>query len=198
MAKTIDYYFSLNSPWAYLGSRLFEEIAGRHGAEVRVKPVNLGEVFPRTGGLPLPKRAPERQAYRLVELQRWRAFRELPLTLHPAFFPADEALAAGCVTALAAEGGDALKLAHAILRGVWAEERNMADEAALAEILRENGAEPDALFAKARAAETRAAYEAQTQEAIARGVFGSPSYIYDDVLFWGQDRLEFLERALAG
>lgn len=198
MTKTIDYYFSLNSPWAYLGSRLLEEIAARHGAEVRVKPVNLGEVFPRTGGLPLPKRAPERQAYRLVELQRWRAFRDLPLTQHPAFFPSDETLAAGCVVALGAAGGDALRLAHAVLRGVWVEERNMADEATLAEILRETGAEPEALMAEAREAGTRETYEAYTREAIARGVFGSPSYIYGGELFWGQDRLEFLERALAG
>ena len=197
MTKTIDYYFSFNSPWAYLGSRLFGEIARRHGAEVRVKPVNLGEVFPRTGGLPLPKRAPERQAYRLVELNRWRAYRDMPLNQHPAFFPADEALAAGCVIAQGAAGGDTLGLAHAILRAVWAEERDMADEATLAEILRETGAEPDALLAKARDPKTRESYEAYTQEAVARGVFGSPSYILDGELFWGQDRLEFLERALA-
>ena len=197
MSKTIDYYFSLNSPWAYLGSRLFEEIAQRHGAAIRVKPVNLGEVFPRTGGLPLPKRAPERQAYRLVELERWRRYRDVPLTLHPAYFPADEALAAGCVTALGPRSGDALRLAHAVMRAVWAEERNMADEATLAEILRETGQDPDALFAKARAADTLAAYKAETEAAIARGVFGSPTYIYKDEPFWGQDRLEFLERALA-
>ena len=197
MAKTVDYYFSLISPWTYLGSRAFEEILRRHGAEARVKPVSLGEVFPRTGGLPLPKRAPERQAYRLLELKRWAAHRDMPLNLHPKFFPAAEALAAGCVIALGETGGDALALTHAILRAVWAEERNIADEATLAEILRENRQDPDALMSQARAPAAAVTYEALTEEAVARGVFGAPSYIYKDELFWGQDRLDFLDRALA-
>jgi carboxymethylenebutenolidase len=197
MVKTVDYYLSLNSPWAYLGSRTFGEILKRHGAQVRVKPVILGEVFPRTGGLPLAKRAPERQAYRLVELKRWAAFRDMPLNLHPQFFPAPEVLAAGCVLALGESGGDALTVTSAILRAVWAEERNIADEATLAEILRENGQDPDSLFAKARAPKMAETYKALSEEAIARGVFGAPSYIYKDKLFWGQDRLDFLDRALA-
>ncbi len=205
MTKTVDYYLSLNSPWAYMGSRAFEEILRRHGAAVRVKPVNLAEVFPRTGGLPLPKRAPERQAYRLVELKRWAAYRDMPINLHPKFFPAPDALAAGCVITLGdADGkaggkvdGPALRLTHAILCAVWAEERNIADEATLAEILRENHQDPDKLFAAARAPAMAATIKALGDEAVARGVFGAPSYILDDELFWGQDRLEFLDRALA-
>lgn len=197
MAKVIDYYISLNSPWTYLGSRELEKIAERHGAEIQVKPVSLGQIFPKTGGLPLPKRAPARQAYRLVELERWHAFRDLPLNPHPKFFPADETLAAGCVIATGNEGGAALRLAHGILRAVWAEDRNIADEATLADIVRESGADAEALFAQARAPGTAQTYQAQTEEALARGVFGAPSYIYKDELFWGQDRLDFLDRALA-
>ena len=101
MSKTIDYYLTLRSPWAYLGSRRLEEIAARHGAEIAVKPVDYGTIFPRTGGLPLPKRAPERQAYRLVELRRWRAHLDMPLNLHPAHFAVDENLAARVVMAAA-------------------------------------------------------------------------------------------------
>lgn len=198
MTKTIDYYFSLNSPWTYLGSRLFEEILQRHNAVARVKPVNLGEVFPQTGGLPLPKRAPARQAYRLLELKRWRAFRDMPLNLHPTYFPAPDALAAGCVIALGETSAEALRLAHAILRAVWAEERNIADESTLAEILRENEQDPDAILAKAREPGAAETYKAYAEEAVARGVFGAPSYFYEDELFWGQDRLDFLDRALAG
>ncbi len=197
MAKVIDYYFSLNSPWTYLGSLELEKIAERHGAEIRVKPVSLGQIFPKTGGLPLPKRAPERQAYRLVELARWPAFRDLPLNPHPKFFPADETLAAGCVIAAGYESGAALRLAHGILRAVWAEDHNIADEATLADIVRASGADAEALFAQARAPGTAQTYRAQTEEALARGVFGAPSYIYKDELFWGQDRLDFLDRALA-
>lgn len=196
MAKTVDYYLTLNSPWTYLGSRLLEEILSRHGAKVRVKPVDYGAIFPKTGGLPLPKRAPERQAYRLVELERWRQARDLPLVLHPPYFPAAEADAAHLVLAAGQHGGDPLRLAHAILRAVWAEERNIADRKTLQVILEETG-EDAALMEHAGSAEMQGAREALTAEALARGVFGAPTYVYDDELFWGQDRLEFLDRALA-
>ncbi len=197
MAKTVDYYFTLTSPWTYLGSARFEEMAARHGAEIRVKPVNYGTVFPRTGGLPLPKRAPERQAYRLMELQRWRAYLDIPLNLHPKFFPSPDGDAACMVIAAEKSGGDPLGLAHAILRAVWVEDKDITDIPTLAEIAQANGHDGERLTAAAQEPETRAAYEASTEAAIARGVFGAPMYIYKDELFWGQDRLDFLDRALA-
>ncbi len=197
MTKVIDTYLSLNSPWAYLGGPRLAVIAKRHGAEVRVKPVSLGEIFPKTGGLPLPKRAPARQAYRLAELKRWSRFLDMPLNLKPAFFPAAEDLAAGCVIAAGQTGGDALGLSQAILRAVWAEEKNIADEATLAELAQASGHDPVALLAKAREPRTAETYAALTGEALARGVFGAPSYITRDELFWGQDRLDFLDRALS-
>jgi carboxymethylenebutenolidase len=198
MTKAIDYYLTLISPWAYLGSRRFEDIAQRHGAAVRVKPVNYGVVFPATGGLPLAKRAPERQAYRLVELRRWSEHLGMPLNLHPAHFPAPDIEAACMIIAAGEAGGNPLRLAHAILRAVWAEERDIADIATLEEIARETGHDPLALTAKANEPEVRTAYEALTEEAISRGVFGAPTYVYNDELFWGQDRLDFLDRALGG
>lgn len=196
MTKTIDYYLTLISPWTYLGSGRFEEIARRHGAEVRVKPVNYGAIFPATGGLPLAKRAPERQAYRLVELKRWSAHLGIPLNLHPAHFPVPDAEAACMIIAADRTGGDPLRLAHAILRAVWAEERDISDIATLEAIARETGHDAPALTAKANEPEVRTAYEALTEEAIARGVFGAPTYVYKGELFWGQDRLDFLDRAL--
>lgn len=196
MAKIIDYYLSLISPYAYLGSGEFERIATAHGAEVRVKPVNYGEIFPKTGGLPLAKRAPERQAYRLVELERWRTYRGIPLNLHPAHFPTDETLAAGAVIAAERAGGDPLRLAHAILRAVWAEERDIADPKVLAELLEASGHDKGLLEA-ASSPEVVEARAKLTEEALSRGVFGAPTYVYGDELFWGQDRLDFLDRALA-
>ncbi len=198
MTKTIDYYLTLTSPWTYFGSTRFEEIARRHGAEIRVKPVNYGVIFPRTGGLPLPKRAPERQAYRLMELKRWRAHLDIPLNLHPKHFPVPDGDAACMVIAAEQNGGDPLRLAHAVLRAVWVEDQDITDITALAEIANAAGHDGERLTAAARTPETRAAYEASTEAAIKRGVFGAPTYIYDDELFWGQDRLEFLDRALAG
>jgi len=202
MARIIDVYLSLISPYAYLGSRALEDIAARHGAEIRIKPVDYGVIFPRTGGLPLAKRAPERRAYRLVELARWRDFRGLPLNVHPKYFPADETLAAGMVIAATdreggRNGGDPVRLAHAILKAVWAQERNIADPATLREIAAETGHDGADLLARAEQPQTRATRTALTEEALARGVFGAPTYVYEDELFWGQDRLDFLERALA-
>jgi 2-hydroxychromene-2-carboxylate isomerase len=197
MTQTIDYYFSLISPWTYLGGGLLADMAARHGATVNVKPAKLGTIFPATGGLPLAKRAPARQAYRLLELERWRKRRAIPLTIHPAFFPADETMAAHAVIAAGKAGENALGLSQAILRAVWAEDRNIADNDTLAAIIGEAGLDASALMAAAQDPATADIYEANTQEALERGVFGAPSYIHNGILYWGQDRLDFLDEALA-
>lgn len=197
MSKVIDYYLTLNSPWANFGSRRFSEIAQRHAAQVRVKPVNFGEVFSRTGGLPLPKRAPERQAYRLVELQRWSDYLGIPIHLEPAHFPAAEQTAARIVIAAGETGGNPLALAQAFGQAVWEQQRDIGDPATCEAIVLETGHQAPELLAKAAEAATQARYEALTEEAVARGVFGAPSYVYRDEIFWGQDRLDFLDRALA-
>jgi 2-hydroxychromene-2-carboxylate isomerase len=197
MSKHIDYYFSLISPYTYLGSAQLEEIARRHHADVAVKPVSLGVIFPQTGGLPLGKRSPERQAYRLVELERWRDYLKMPLNLQPKYFPANEQAAACLVIAAAQTGGDPLRLAHAILRAVWAEERDIADTATLQAIAKETGQDDPNLMRIAADPKTLKTYESYTAEALSRGVFGAPTYVVDGVLYWGQDRLDFVDRALA-
>lgn len=196
----IDYYLSLNSPYSYLGGPQLAALAEKHGAEIRVKPIDLSQIFPKTGGLPVAKRAPERQAYRLVELERWRKHLEMPLNLHPRFFPAAEGLAAGMVLAAgeASEGGAAaLRLANAIGRAVWAEERDIADEETLKAIAGEAGLDGAALQEAARATEMETRYQTLSEEALAAGVFGVPTYKFNGELFWGQDRIAFLDRALA-
>lgn len=196
MSKSVTYYLALNSPWAYLGSQRFTEIVQAARAEVAVRPIDLGDVFPKTGGLPLAKRAPERQAYRLVELKRWREARGLPLNLHPTYFPAPEGTAARMVIAAERSGGQPLKLAHALMRAVWAEERNIAEVGTLLAVAEETGHHADSLFAKASDPETGGIYESYTKEALAAGVFGVPTYVVEDEPFWGQDRLDFLEAKL--
>ncbi len=195
MAKIVDYYFTLTSPWTYLGHRRFVEIARRHGAEIRVKPVDYGVIFPQTGGLPLPKRAPARQAYRLMELKRWRAHLDVELNLHPKFFPAPADVAARVVIASDRAGGDSTGLALAILTAIWTQEKDIADLPTLTEIANAAGQDGAALVAASQEPEAQAGFEASTQEALARGVFGAPTYVYKDELVWGQDRLEFLDRA---
>jgi 2-hydroxychromene-2-carboxylate isomerase len=198
MATHIDYYFATISPWMYLGHERFVALARKHGATVAVKPMNVGEVFPASGGLPLSKRAPQRQAYRLVELKRWSEFLSIPLNLHPKYFPANGDPAACWILAAAELGMDqALALTGAIGRAVWAQERDIADAATLAAIAGECGLDGAKLGARAQSPEISARYAALTQEAIARGVFGAPTYGVDGELFWGQDRLDFLARKLA-
>ncbi len=196
MTKTVDYHYSLISPWSYLGGPRLDRIAAAAGATVNFKPINLGTVFPATGGLPLPKRAPERQAYRMAELGRWRDHLGVPLNLEPRHFPAPDALAARTVIAARRAGADAGRLTNAIMRAVWTEERNIAEAETLRAIAGENGIDGDALLAEAETQAVADDYAADTDEAIARGVFGAPTYIYEGELYWGQDRLDFLERAL--
>ena len=197
MAKHVDYYLSLNSPWAFLASRRFEAIAAKHKADVTIWPVDFGSVFAVSGGAPLPKRAPQRQAYRMMELKRWRDHLGIKLTLEPKFFPHNEVPAAQCVIALREQGrmADAIKLAHAVLAAVWVEERNPADPATLKAILGECGLDADAVL---KASEGMAAKrEAYTKHAIDQSVFGAPFFVIDGERFWGQDRLEFVDRKLA-
>jgi 2-hydroxychromene-2-carboxylate isomerase len=198
MPQVIDYYFATVSPWAYLGHDRFVAIAKRHGATVAVKPMNLGEVFPVSGGLPLSKRAPQRQAYRLVELQRWSQFLDKPMHIQPKFFPANGDLAAYWILSANELGGTrGLDLAGAVGRAIWEQERNIADAATMETIARECGLPLETLAARAQAPDIAEKYSANTQEAIARGVFGAPTYALGDELFWGQDRLDFLDRKMA-
>ena len=199
MGRTVDYYFAPQSPWAYLGHQRFAELARRAGASVRVMPMDLGgKVFPISGGLPLGQRAPQRQAYRLVELQRFSQHLGAPLNLKPKFFPVGGDDAARLIIAAdLARGSDAaMAVTGAVLSACWAQERNIADEKVLTELLVEQGL-PPALLEQSHSQAVQERYEAYTQQAIDAGVFGAPSYVVDGEIFWGQDRLDFVERAMA-
>jgi 2-hydroxychromene-2-carboxylate isomerase len=199
MPLHIDYYVSLNSPWTHLGAARIEAMAMAHGASLRIYPVDFGTVFAGSGGLPLPKRSPQRQAYRMQELKRWRDHLGIPITLEPKYFPSSEAVTAPCVLAVRDTIGDApaVKLAHAILKAVWQEERHPADPAELAALIRSVGLDADAVMKLAADPKWAAQREAETRAALARGVFGAPSYVIGEDIFWGQDRLAFVERRLA-
>ena len=198
MTRIVDYYFATVSPYAWLGHDRLVAIAQARGATVTIKPINLGDVFPVSGGLPLSKRAPQRQAYRLVELQRWAQYLSKPMHIQPKFFPVNGDLAAYWILAAAELGAtQALSLAGAVGRAIWEQERNIADAATMEAIATECGLPAAALAMRAQAPEIAEKYAALTQEAIARGVFGAPTYIVADELFWGQDRLDFLDRKLA-
>ncbi len=199
MGRTVDYYFAPQSPWAYLGHQRLADIVQRTGASLRVMPIDLGgKVFPISGGLPLGQRAPQRQAYRLIELQRFSEHLNAPLNLKPRYFPVggDDAARVIIAADLAQGAAAAMKVAGAVLSACWVQERNIADEKVLAELLAEQGL-PAAVLEQAHSQAVQERYESYTQAAIDAGVFGAPSYVIDGEIFWGQDRLDFVERALA-
>lgn len=197
MPRQIDYYFTLLSPWTYLGHATFIEMAKRHGCTVAYKPTPLRMVFDETGGLPLPKRHPVRQRYRILELQRWRQKRALPLTIYPKHFPIDVSLADRTVLAITAGGGDPAGFVGDVLAGVWARDEDLSRPELISDIAARAGLDGAALLAAAESEATVKRYAATINEAIAAGVFGAPSYVLDGEVFWGQDRLALLDDALA-
>lgn len=197
MSQTIDYYFAPQSPWTYLGHERFAALAQAAQATVRVRPVDFGKVFAGSGGLPLAKRAPQRQAYRLQELARFRDFLKLPLNLQPRYFPVAGDDAARLIIAVEVQDGAsaALRLTSAVLAAVWVQQRDIASAQTLAELLSECDL-PAERLAQSRSQTVQQRYDAYTQAAIDAGVFGAPSYCVDGEIFWGQDRLDFLQRRL--
>ena len=199
MGLHIDYYVSLNSPWTHLGAARIEALAMAHNATLRIYPVDFGTVFAGSGGLPLPRRSPQRQAYRMMELRRWRDHLNIPINLEPKHFPSSEALSAPCVIAVRETigGAQAIKLAHRVLKAVWQDELNPGDRATLGVLIKEVGLDPEAVLALGADPKWTEMRNAETQAALARGVFGAPGYVIGDEVFWGQDRLEFVQRRLA-
>ncbi len=194
----IDYYFAPISPFTYLAGTRLEAIAARHGATITYKPLDIMALFARTGGLPPKDRHPNRQVYRLQEIRRQAAKLGMPINLKPAFWPANGAPAAyAMIAAQRSGGGDLGALVHSFPRAVWAEDRNIAEAEVIRDCLTNAGFDPDladrGMFTGAEI------YEANLEEAVARGAFGAPFYITDkDERFWGQDRLEDLDLHLAG
>jgi 2-hydroxychromene-2-carboxylate isomerase len=197
MPRQIDYYFTLLSPWTYLGHGAFIELAKRHDLTVRYRPTPLRSVFDETGGLPLPKRHPVRQRYRVLELQRWRAKRGLKLTLFPKFFPYDVSLADRIVLAIVARGEDPAGFIGEVLADVWAREQDMSQADLVLAAVQRAGLDPAGLIEAAGSEAIGQAYQTAIAEAVEAGVFGAPSYVLDGEIFWGQDRLDLLADALA-
>lgn len=196
MPVTIHYYLICASPFAYLGHKAFHEIAARHGASIAYKPIVIGEVWEKSGSVPLPQRTPTRQRYRRIELQRLAEMRGLKINLAPRYFPVDASLADKCVVALTERGETPERFLWEVHQAVWVREQNIADRGQLADFLGSLGHDADAVLEQAeqeRAAET---IKGNTQDAIAADAIGAPVYVLDGEPFWGQDRLDHLDHAL--
>ncbi len=195
--QTLDYFFTLMSPFSYLGHDSFVALAKKYDAEVRFRPVKVMEVFAATGGLPLARRAPARQQYRLVELQRWREARAQTLNLAPKHFPTNPERADRAVVALARMGADPSSYMMATYRALWAEDRDISQEATIIDNLRRTGHDADRVLADADSDAVGQVLHDNTADAIGLNLPGVPGYVRAGEPFWGQDRLDLLERALA-
>ncbi len=190
----IDYYFTVLSPFTYLAGDRLEKIAEARGATIAYKPVDIMALFSEMGGTPPAQRHDSRKEYRLQDLKHLQKASGLPLNLQPAHWPTDQKPASAMIVAAAKAGQDAGALTFAVLRAVWAEDKNIADEDTLAEIAQTAGI--DLAAVKPHLADAAAAFEPMTAEAMAAGVFGSPFYVVEGERFWGQDRLDHLDTHL--
>ncbi|MEP2890706.1 2-hydroxychromene-2-carboxylate isomerase [Tateyamaria sp.] len=194
----IDYYFATLSPYTYLAGMRFEAVAKKHGATVTYKPLDIMALFSRTGGTPPKDRHPNRVEYRAQELVRQGKKLDMAFNLKPAHWPTNAAPSSyAIIAAQNAGGGDLGALVHAILRSVWAEEKDIAEDAVVKACLTEAGFDPS--LADSGLLEGADTYAANLEEAIDRGAFGAPFYIVDGgQRFWGQDKLEELDLHLSG
>jgi 2-hydroxychromene-2-carboxylate isomerase len=196
MQRQIDYYFSLSSPWAYIGHGAFRKVVSDYNCKVNCKPVVLGDLFSETGGLPLVKRHPVRQRYRLIEMQRWRDKRGLTFHIRPAHSPFNPVLADQLVIAIIEAGHDPDSFLCRAFPAVWEEQRNLADADTLIALADAVGLPGRSLAERASSSEIAAIYARNRDDAVAADVFGSPVYVLDGEAFWGQDRIELLADAL--
>jgi 2-hydroxychromene-2-carboxylate isomerase len=195
--KVIEYFFSPVSPWTYLGHEKLRLIAKRRNATIELVPIELGsKIFPISGGLPLLQRPIQRQTYRLAELARWQQFLNLPMNIQPQYFPVSDALGLQAIAAASqfAPADAVFEFSGALMRAVWVEQRNVADPQVIDQIAHECQIDPSQLVAHAKTG--RDQLDRNNQRAIEAQVFGAPWFRYQQDNFWGQDRLDFLDRAL--
>lgn len=194
---TIEYFFSFVSLWSYICSHIFQDIVKRHNAQVQFKPINLYAIFNAGGGKPVRERPLPRQAYRLVEMQRWRDQHKIPLVLWPKFYPADPSLGHSMLLVALKAGKDVSAFVHAGLKAVWADEKNIAEADTLVQLANDNGLDGARMLARSKDATIKAREDELSGEAIDRQLFGAPFYFYRGEPFWGQDRLDQLDSAIS-
>ena len=193
----IDYFLALQSPYVYLAGIRPAQIAARHGATVVYKPVDVAQLFPRTGGKVRAERHPSRNDYSSMDRARQARKLDLPFDPQPMFGAANPALSAyAVIAAQKAGGGDLAGLVAAFGRAMWAEGRDIGDDEVIRALLVAHGFQAGVADKyMLMAADT---YAANLEEAVSRGVFGVPFFIAGEEKFWGQDRLEDLDLHLAG
>ena len=194
--KTIGYYLSVVSPWSYLGHRRFYDIARAHSAEILYLPIDSSIVFPKTGGLALKDRSLQRKRYRMQELRRWRSHLKLELNLEPKYFPTDPKLASCVVIAAIEAGHNVTELVYELMRAVWVREEDVSDPSVIKSAIERSEGNVAELLSAANQLHVQSVFAENSESAVTKGVFGVPSYVVGEEVFWGQDRLEFLDTFL--
>ena len=193
---TIEYYLSVVSPWSYLGHRRLCDIARANSAEILYLPIDSSILFAKTGGLALKDRSPQRKRYRMQELRRWRSRLELELNLEPQYFPTDSNLASGVIIGAIEAGHDVAELVYELMRTVWVREEDVSETSVVIGAIERSGGSVDDLLAAANHSNVQDIIIENSEQAVSKGVFGVPSYVVGEEVFWGQDRLEFLDQFL--
>ena len=196
MTNTLDYYFATPSPWAYLATPRVIELKNKYDLKINWKPSDLMEIFAVHGIAAVKDRPQPVQLNRLTELKRWSKFLNIPLTLQPKFFPVDPALSHRTIILAQKNNINVENLIFSFQKAVWADEKDISDENTIIEICKSNDFNSSSIIEDANSEEIISEYKKNTEEALSRNVWGSPTFIYNDELFWGQDRIEFLERAI--
>jgi len=190
----VEYYYSVASPYAYLGVKKFQEIVKKYSLEVIEKPIDLvGTVFTETGGTPVPKRHPSRQQYRLVEIERFGNKLNININKQPKFFPPADPHKAALFTIASIKSGLSIDFGKEVLTKLWSEEKDISQDSVLEEVCNKFKLNFNEIKTAANSEEIKSIYLSNSNDAIAQGVFGAPSFIMNNELFWGQDRLDFLE-----
>lgn len=195
MARPIDFFLALTSPWTYLATPRVRALAAEHDLELRLRPFDIFTVFQRNGIKALGDRPVAVRQNRLNELRRWRAHLGMDLNLEPRHFPVDPTLSGKMLIAALDGPGDACEFAFRMMRACWAEERDISDEATLTAVAGGCGFDGEALLAAVKGGGADRTLAQNTEDAIAANVFGAPTFLFDGELYWGQDRIEFLRRA---
>ena len=193
----VDYFMSHGSPWTFLGHKRLGEIIKKYKVKLNMRPVNYGEIFPISGGLPVSKRPVQRQKIRLQELKRWSKFLDINLIPQPTSFPSKTMLPSLLIIAsqLMKTNKD-FELAHNIMNALWVEDLDIDDENVLLSILNKMDFSSDEILSLAKSEECSNNMQKFTKIAIEKNVFGAPTFIIDDQIYWGQDRLNFVDRHL--
>lgn len=196
MNNMLDYYFATPSPWAYLATPRIIELEKKYNLEINWKPADLMEIFSIHGVANVKDRPQPVQLNRLTELGRWSKFLNMPLTIQPKYFPVDPTLSHKVIILAQKNNIDVKNLIFSFQKAVWADEKDISNENVILEICKTNKFESSSIITDANSEEIQNEYKNNTKDALSQNVWGSPTFVYNNELFWGQDRIEFLERAI--